>query len=65
MAVVADHFEAFAKAVFGIGEALVGLFAIDKQVGLVKAPHRFVARTTADAPGSGRNCADVDPMCAR
>jgi hypothetical protein len=26
---------------------------------------RFVARTTADALGRGRICADVDPMCAR
>jgi len=26
---------------------------------------RFVARTTADAPGRRRRCADVDPTCAR
>lgn len=37
MKFVADNFETFGKAALGVGEALIGLYALEKIVGLVKA----------------------------
>ncbi|MDQ1446821.1 MAG: hypothetical protein QOI20_3285 [Acidimicrobiaceae bacterium] len=34
---VADHFETFGKVLLGVGEALIGLYVIDKIIGLVRA----------------------------